>query len=53
MRTRVALVPTAPAVMKAIYDAIGVRIQHLPATPERVLEALKEKRKREEIVAAE
>lgn len=38
-----ALVPTAPAVMNAIYDAIGVRIQHLPATPERVLEALAQK----------
>lgn len=38
-----ALVPTAPAVMNAIYDAIGVRIQHLPATPERVLEALSRK----------
>ncbi|WP_412051438.1 MULTISPECIES: xanthine dehydrogenase family protein molybdopterin-binding subunit [unclassified Hoeflea] len=48
-----ALVPTAPAVMNAIYDAIGVRIQHLPATPEKILLALKEKRQREEIIAAE
>jgi CO/xanthine dehydrogenase Mo-binding subunit len=38
-----ALVPTAPAIMNAIYDAIGVRIQSLPATPERILEALKTK----------
>ena len=29
-----AMVPTAPAIMNAIYDAIGVRIQSLPATPE-------------------
>lgn len=34
-------VPTAPAILNAIYDAIGVRINDLPATPERVLNALK------------
>ncbi len=38
-----AMVPTIPAVMNAIYDAIGVRITSLPATPERVLEALAQK----------
>ena len=37
------LVPTAPAIANAIYDAIGVRIKELPITPERVLAALKEK----------
>jgi CO/xanthine dehydrogenase Mo-binding subunit len=36
-----AMVPTAPAIVNAIYDAIGVRITTLPATPERVLEALR------------
>ncbi|MEA2038698.1 MAG: xanthine dehydrogenase family protein molybdopterin-binding subunit [Thermodesulfobacteriota bacterium] len=35
------LVPTAPAIANAIYDAIGVRIRDLPITPERVLEAIK------------
>ncbi|WP_102960069.1 xanthine dehydrogenase family protein molybdopterin-binding subunit [Mangrovicella endophytica] len=35
-----ALVPTAPAIMNAIYDAVGVRITSLPATPEKVLAAL-------------
>lgn len=35
-----ALVPTAPAILNAIYDAIGVRIKSLPATPEKVLEAI-------------
>ncbi len=39
-----AMVPTAPAVMNAIYDAVGVRITSLPATPEKVLEALRRKR---------
>jgi xanthine dehydrogenase molybdenum-binding subunit len=38
------LVPTAPAIANAIYDAVGVRIKELPITPERVLAALKEKK---------
>jgi xanthine dehydrogenase molybdenum-binding subunit len=37
------LVPTAPAIANAIYDAIGVRITQLPITPERVLDAIKTK----------
>ena len=36
------LVPTAPAILNAIYDAVGVRLYSLPATPEAVLRALKE-----------
>ncbi|MPY70185.1 MAG: molybdopterin-dependent oxidoreductase [Alphaproteobacteria bacterium] len=39
-----AMVPTAPAIMNAIYDAVGVRIASLPATPEKVLAALAAKR---------
>jgi xanthine dehydrogenase molybdenum-binding subunit len=39
------LVPTAPAIANAIYDAVGVRIKDLPITPEKVLAALKEKNK--------
>jgi len=35
------LVPTAPAIANAVYDAIGVRIRDLPITPEKVLAALK------------
>ena len=42
-----ALVPTAPAIVNAIYDAIGVRITSLPATPEKVLAGLAEKRQRD------
>ena len=38
------MVPTAPAIANAIYDAVGVRIHHLPITPERVLAALDAKR---------
>ena len=40
-----AMVPTIPAVMNAIYDAIGVRITDLPASPERIVEALAEKKR--------
>lgn len=35
-----ALIPTAPAILNAIYDAVGVRIRCVPATPERVRAAL-------------
>jgi CO/xanthine dehydrogenase Mo-binding subunit len=38
-----AMIPTIPAVMNAIYDAVGVRITSLPATPEKVLEGIKNK----------
>lgn len=34
----------APAIIDAIYDAVGVRIKDLPATPEKILAALKAKR---------
>jgi xanthine dehydrogenase molybdenum-binding subunit len=37
------LVPTAPAIANAIYNAVGVRIRDLPITPEKMLEALKNK----------
>ncbi len=36
------LVPVAPAVINAIYDAVGVYVTSLPATPERVLQAIKD-----------
>jgi CO/xanthine dehydrogenase Mo-binding subunit len=38
-----AMVPTIPAIMNAIYDAVGVRITSLPATPETVLMAIRKK----------
>ncbi len=37
------LVPTAPAIANAVYDAVGVWIRDLPITPEKVLAALKAK----------
>ncbi|MEE9494976.1 MAG: molybdopterin cofactor-binding domain-containing protein [Desulfobacterales bacterium] len=39
-----AMVPTAPAIINAIYDAVGVRIKELPATSEKIFKGLKEKR---------
>ena len=39
------LVPTAPAVANAIFNAIGIRIKELPITSEKILKALKEKRR--------
>ncbi len=41
-----ACIPTAPAIVNAVYDAVGVRIRDLPITPEKVLNALKEKEAR-------
>jgi CO/xanthine dehydrogenase Mo-binding subunit len=38
----VTTVPTAPAILNAIYNACGVRLTRLPATPKRVLAALRE-----------
>jgi CO/xanthine dehydrogenase Mo-binding subunit/aerobic-type carbon monoxide dehydrogenase small subunit (CoxS/CutS family) len=39
-----ALVPTAPAILGAIHHATGVRIARVPATPDRVLAAIKSKK---------
>jgi CO/xanthine dehydrogenase Mo-binding subunit len=33
----VPLVPTAPAVANAVYDAIGLRVKNLPITPEKLV----------------
>jgi CO/xanthine dehydrogenase Mo-binding subunit len=42
----VAFVGLQAAIANAIYNAVGVRIKSLPITPERLLEALKNKAKR-------
>jgi CO/xanthine dehydrogenase Mo-binding subunit len=41
-----ALTAIAPAIANAIYDAVGVRINSLPITPEKILQALKENPKK-------
>jgi 4-hydroxybenzoyl-CoA reductase subunit alpha len=43
--TETVSMPPAPAIANAIYDAIGVRINDLPMTPEKILDALKAKKK--------
>jgi CO/xanthine dehydrogenase Mo-binding subunit len=35
--------PPIPAIVNAIYDAIGIRFTELPVTPEKILRALEEK----------
>jgi 4-hydroxybenzoyl-CoA reductase subunit alpha len=37
------LLPIPPAVCTAVYDAVGVRIDEIPVTPEKILKALKSK----------
>jgi CO/xanthine dehydrogenase Mo-binding subunit len=44
-----AVIPTAPAILNAIYHAIGVRIHRVPATPDRVRAAILAKDPAEEI----
>ncbi len=41
------LLPVMPAVANAVYDAVGVRIDEVPITPEKVLKALRKKQKGE------
>jgi 4-hydroxybenzoyl-CoA reductase subunit alpha len=41
------LLPVMPAVANAVYDAVGVRVDEIPITPEKVLKALKKKAKGE------
>ncbi len=36
------LIPTAPAILNAIRDATGAEVNHLPATPDKVLAALRQ-----------
>lgn len=40
-----AQIAALPAIANAIYDAVGIRLTHLPITPEAVLRALEEKAK--------
>ncbi|MEO6486656.1 MAG: hypothetical protein ABIO78_01810, partial [Thermoanaerobaculia bacterium] len=38
------LLPVIPAVANAVFDAVGVRIDEVPITPEKILRALREGR---------
>ncbi len=42
------LLPVMPAVANAVYDAVGVRVDEIPVTPDKVLKALRKKAKGEE-----
>jgi aldehyde oxidoreductase len=35
-----AVIPTAPAILNAIHDAIGIRMRRIPATPDRIRAAI-------------
>ena len=37
------LLPIMPAVANAVYDAVGVRVDQIPVTPERIMRALQAK----------
>jgi 4-hydroxybenzoyl-CoA reductase subunit alpha len=36
--------PSIPAIANAVFDAVGIRLKHLPFTPAKVLAALRERR---------
>ncbi|MBZ5681136.1 MAG: molybdopterin-dependent oxidoreductase [Acidobacteriia bacterium] len=38
-----AVIPTAPAILNALHDAVGVRLPRIPATPDRVRAAILKK----------
>jgi 4-hydroxybenzoyl-CoA reductase alpha subunit len=40
------LLPIMPAVANAVFDAVGVRVDEVPVTPEKILKALKDKSRR-------
>lgn len=46
-----AILPGAAAIANAVFDAVGVRIQSLPITPEKVLAGLRELKQKEAVHA--
>ena len=42
---------TIPAIANAVYDAVGIRLRHLPFTPAKVLAALRAKSEEEQVHA--
>ena len=43
-----ATIPTTPAILNAIYDAVGIRVTETPATPERVFHLLRDLERQQE-----
>ena len=43
------MIPMAPAILNAIYDAIGVRVTEIPVTPERLIKALEESKENNDL----
>lgn len=39
------MIPVAPAILNAIYDAIGIRFYEIPVTPEKILAAIRKGKK--------
>jgi CO/xanthine dehydrogenase Mo-binding subunit len=42
------LLPTAPAIVSAIQNAAGIKLREIPATPEKILGAIKERKQKAE-----
>jgi CO/xanthine dehydrogenase Mo-binding subunit len=42
------LLPVMPAIANAVYDAVGVRIDELPISPEKIFKAMQQKEKGQE-----
>ncbi|GFN36785.1 xanthine dehydrogenase family protein molybdopterin-binding subunit [Tepidimicrobium xylanilyticum] len=42
------MIPVGPAILNAIYDAIGVRVTELPVTPENLIKLIQEDNERKE-----
>lgn len=43
------MIPMAPAILNAIYDAIGVRITEIPVTPEKLIKSIEESREKNDL----
>ncbi|HBZ10574.1 MAG TPA: oxidoreductase [Bacillus bacterium] len=43
----VVMIPIIPAILNAIYDAVGVRLKKLPAKPEQIFQAIQESKSHE------
>jgi xanthine dehydrogenase D subunit len=43
----VVMIPIIPAIMNAIYDAVGIRVKKLPAKPEQIFQAMQESKQSE------